>query len=318
MATRTVRPSGGDYTTLSAWEAGRQGNLTGLGPEIAECSGNLSDTTAVVVDGWTTTASDYIQIITPQADRHAGVWDTSKYRLEVNGAFFRALRIVEDFVRVEGLQIRQTNSSGYPSAGVQSTSGSADIRFESCIVRSASTSTGDGHGVSFNGNGAMLLRNSVVYTPGGAAVRTHQGYAGTPTTLIQNCTLVGGTYGVIREDTETVTVTNTYAHGGTDAYNGTMTRSTCAHSSASSFSGSTASIAHTTANFLNVTGGSEDYHLQSGADATLLTGGADLSGTFTTDIDGETRSDWSIGADEIVGGGGASIIPLVYHHRMRN
>jgi hypothetical protein len=34
---------------------------------------------------------------------------------------------------------------------------------------------------------------------------------------------------------------------------------------------------------------------------TLL--GTDLSGSFTTDIDGDTRVDWYAGADEIVGGG---------------
>jgi hypothetical protein len=37
-----------------------------------------------------------------------------------------------------------------------------------------------------------------------------------------------------------------------------------------------------------------------GASSTLLTGGTDLSATFTKDIDGQTRTaPWSIGADEL-------------------
>ena len=45
----------------------------------------------------------------------------------------------------------------------------------------------------------------------------------------------------------------------------------------------------------------DDYHLDSGgSEITTLDDGDDLSGTFTDDIDGDTRSTWYIGADEIV------------------
>ena len=48
--------------------------------------------------------------------------------------------------------------------------------------------------------------------------------------------------------------------------------------------------------FTNVTAGSEDLHLKAGAAAIDV--GTDLSATFTTDIDGTTRSvPWDIGAD---------------------
>jgi hypothetical protein len=122
-----------------------------------------------------------------------------------------------------------------------------------------------------------------------------------PTITLDNCTITQcATYGIDRA-AGTVAVRNCYSGAHTtDDYNGTMTRTTCAHSSATSFSGSTGSIAHSTDNFTNVTGGSEDYHLVPGASSTLLTGGTDLSGDFTLDIDGETRSDWSIGADELL------------------
>jgi hypothetical protein len=52
--------------------------------------------------------------------------------------------------------------------------------------------------------------------------------------------------------------------------------------------------------FVSTTSGSEDFHLKSGADAIGV--GTDLSGTFTTDIDGDTRSSWDVGADEYSSG----------------
>jgi len=304
MATRTVRPAGGDYTSLSAWDAGRQADLTGLGPEIAECSGNLSDTAQCVVDGWTTTAADYIQIITPQADRHAGVWSASKYRLEVDQVFNRVLRILEDFVRVEGLQIRNTNTTadGYSCISYSDTTNNSAVGLvDACIIRNSATSASQGHGVHvLNTQGSYTVRNCIIYAAGGAALNLGIAFSGTRSSFVDNCTCIGATYGITQSADDTMTVRNTYAHGGTDAYTGTMTRTDCSHSSATVFAGSTASIAHSTANFVNVTATTEDYHLVSGASATLLTGGADLSGSFTLDIDGQTRSNWSIGADEFV------------------
>ena len=49
---RTIKASGGDYTTLAAWEDARDGNLTVPGDgsiEEAVCY-SLDDTTAVTID----------------------------------------------------------------------------------------------------------------------------------------------------------------------------------------------------------------------------------------------------------------------------
>ena len=66
---------------------------------------------------------------------------------------------------------------------------------------------------------------------------------------------------------------------------------------------------------------SNDYRLDSAGDATNLAiadDGEDLSGTFTDDIQGQTRSTWYIGASEIVSSGGGISIPVVMHHRLRH
>jgi hypothetical protein len=55
-----------------------------------------------------------------------------------------------------------------------------------------------------------------------------------------------------------------------------------------------------TLTFTDTTAGSEDFHLVA-SDTDAIGKGADLSGTFTTDIDGTTRTGtWDIGADEYV------------------
>lgn len=69
---------------------------------------------------------------------------------------------------------------------------------------------------------------------------------------------------------------------------------------------------HTNSVFENY--GSDDYRLDSGGDTTnlaILDDGDDLSGTFTDDIEGQTRSTWYIGASEIVGAAPATGNPQV-------
>jgi hypothetical protein len=68
------------------------------------------------------------------------------------------------------------------------------------------------------------------------------------------------------------------------------------------------SIAYNTDTFVNVTGGSEDFHLAADGLSPLQGTGTDTSGdaapmNFTTDIDGDTRdATWDIGADAAAGG----------------
>jgi hypothetical protein len=62
--TKTVKPSGGDYTSLSNWEAGEQADLVAAGNiAVAECY-SMVDTTPVVVDGWTTGVKVLARVVT--------------------------------------------------------------------------------------------------------------------------------------------------------------------------------------------------------------------------------------------------------------
>ena len=74
-----------------------------------------------------------------------------------------------------------------------------------------------------------------------------------------------------------------------------------------------AAVALDTDTFVNVTGGSEDFHLAADGNSPLMGVGVDTSGDsapldFTTNIDGETRdATWDIGADSWVASGTAHL-----------
>lgn len=304
----TVKSSGGDYTSLSAAEAGEQADLVTADVQMdIECY-SFADTTAVTFDGWTTDATRYIRVYTPTAERHAGVWNTSKYRLSINAEFSRPLIVSEDFVRVEGLQIEQTHANGVSPIRVVGTAdaASSDVRFDATIVRSASARTNVDTGSNIAlASGKTTIRNSVIYDAGASCIYSSF-VTNSPTVDLDNVTLAAGTTYGLNHTNGTATLRNVYSGGnGTDDFNGTITRTTCMHSSATSFTGSTGSTAYDTNNFTNVTSGSEDLHLPTGS--ALLDAGTDLSGDFTTDIDGDTRTRWSVGADDgPAAGGGAT------------
>jgi len=95
-------------------------DLTSTGTQaiaVAKCrsTGGSADTTAVTVDGWTTSSSTYIKIWADPNDeygRHKGKWDEKKYRLEVTGNS-SAINAISGNVIVEGLQIKRVTSSTY-------------------------------------------------------------------------------------------------------------------------------------------------------------------------------------------------------------
>lgn len=306
IRTVTVKSSGGDYSSLSAAEAGEQNNLVTLDRQLdIECYA-FSDTAAVVINGWTTDATRYVRIHCPTAEGHSGVWSTSKYRLEVDtaGANTKCLDNREDYVRIEGLQFRSTGSGAADTGGcfrqqATAAAASSDIRLDRCLMRQESEDTASR--AIYVDSGSLTVRNTTIYgTSPSAGVYSNFG-ANSPTLTADNLTVASGSFTYAFERVAgTVTIRNCYAHGGTDAYTGTMTRTTCAHSSATVFAGSTASVAHSTANFVSVTGGSEDYTVVSGS--ALLDVGTDLSGTFTNSINGVTRPQngaFDIGASEL-------------------
>ena len=129
---------------------------------------------------------------------------------------------------------------------------------------------------------------------------------------IANCTIVGCREGIINEyatGSGAISWTNNLVQNcSTACYRddgaGAMTRAKNVSEDATGDAGYTAKDLHTNTIFVDYT--NNDYRLNPAGDATNLAiadDGDDLSGTFTDDVIGQTRSTWYVGAYEIVASG---------------
>lgn len=307
LRTRTVKSSGGDYTSLAAWEIGEQADFVAA-DEIREADlYAMTDTTAVLIDGSTTDATRFMRI--KVSERHAGAWDAAKYNLSVANSI--ALDIRDDYVRIEGLQVEvnAANAANQIPCNVQSqTVTNNEIRIDSCIFRthtnvSFSTNTlglnsvnthskiwnnvfqvrsahASNRCVQIDGVTCYFYNNTVQGNGNGTGVRHF-----TSTTLMKNCTIVN--------HATCITVTS-----------GTLTRTYSFSSDATMGAGTGNQNNVTEASMGFVDAANTDFHI--GSSSLLKNAGTDLSAdanlAFSTDIDGIARTGtWDIGADEFTG-----------------
>jgi hypothetical protein len=300
------------FNSLSAWEAARARDITsGTGDDTIEnviCStnGGAADTTPFdITTSWTLSATNYITISVDSSYRHAGYYDTSKFRI-TEGATFNGIidiRANPAYVRIDGLQIyhsKESSGSNESAIYIPSTVTSGLI-YVSDIIGIG------GRRTIFNSSAATFdMWNSIIYGITGQTAGVYLNNASGSLTAY-SCTSgnSGGTAG-FHNAAGTMTLKNCYANSGGTDYFGTITLTTCA-SSDSTGSVGLQTIAYSTGNFTNVTSGSENLHLVSGS--SLIGVGTDTSGDsapfdFTTDIDGDSRgSSWDVGADQIASPG---------------
>lgn len=311
MTVKTIKSAGGDFTTLSAWEASLAGTLSN--PEEAECY-NFALSDDVGLAGSATSAANYIRIYTPTAQRHDG------RSRAVSGTGFRisstsgvgTIRNANNHVRLEGLEIEAT-SSGFALIGTVALSAGADIRVEKCIIHDALTGTSYTCTLTAS-NMALIFRNNIVY--GSQRSIDTRGVA---SATGENCTFWrhAAELGVI-STTEAVWK-NTYSgHTGAvqeDFWTGGAAptgnnNASSDTSQATDYTAGQSSVAGS-AVFTSVTPGSEDFTLKAGTNA-LVANGATL-GSVTDDIIGTSRpqgTGYDIGAFErIVAASGKLFIP---------
>lgn len=291
---KTVKPSGGDYTSLSAWEAGEQRNLVSADEiAIAECY-SMQDTTETVIDGWTTDATRYIRIYTPTSERHDGKWNSSKYRLEISTPA-NAIYIKENYVRIDGLQIKLTLSAAtYMGILVNTFTGSNEIRISNNIIQGVFSGTATTcRGIRINTADAVVkIWNNILYDWLRDSVFFAAIQISTCTTAdLYNNTVYNCDYGYLRNG-GTVTATNCGAADCAHPFTGAISQTTCSSS---------------TPTFEDE--GGDDFHLAS-SDTTWKDQGTSGQPYGDPDIDGDTRgATWDIGADEVVAG--AAVLKIV-------
>lgn len=175
IVTKTIKASGGDYTSLKAAIEAQElvnfgagaGVLTGAADIVLrfECYDGVVDTATVKIDGFTTDATRYVEVYCPSGQGHTGFWSTSKYRIEVSDA-----RAVETgsatckHVRFKNILAMTTGAASGLDAFFHSgnITGSCDIRYVNCIGRASFSSVGAG--AAFRGfSGADVAGTKAFY-----------------------------------------------------------------------------------------------------------------------------------------------------------
>jgi hypothetical protein len=238
-----------------------------------DLNGNGDNGASFSVNTTSATARTLLITVDTAGDRHTGVRGTGyrfPTRINVNNANTAVT------VRLVGLSSRSFAIDG---------AATALVNLDDCVSFDAVAD----HGFA-NGGGTSTQKNCAAIS-GGARGFSQFNNTSAPTVSRYNCVaLANGTYG-FHQAAGTATIVNCYSGGNTtEAYNGTITKTNCAHDTATTFTGSTASTAYSTANLTNVTADSEDFHLPSGS--ALIAAGVGPSSNAnvpSTDFEGTAR-----------------------------
>lgn len=279
------------------------------------------DTEGVTISGISTTSTNTLTITTTGSARHQGVYSTSYYRLEATS---NNISVMTSYTTVDGLQVYQTSPGNSTSNIVDGSRYSVGNVFKNNVVKGANGRAQNGISVaqdsgSFGPNGTKVY-NNIIYNFKNTTYNNGTGISaasGNPTAYLYNNTVYLCYTGIQGYSSASypVTLKNNISYNNVTDYNTTSWGATSTNNLSKD---TTAPALNTyyvskTLTFTNTTAGSEDFHLVS-TDTDAIDKGVDLSGTFTTDIDGTTRSGtWDIGADEYVASG-----PSIHTTILRN
>jgi hypothetical protein len=292
---KSIKPAGGgDYSSLNTWESANRADLVSLDQiRVAEVysGGNalLANTYIVLNAGWTTNPTHYIEIRGATGEQHQGIFSTSKAYMEyLDPAHSEIIEIYKD-ARITRMQCRSDLYSIYaaPAAG-------HEVYVDQCLCIIAATANLIRGTVYNAGAGLVTVRSSVVLNNGSGGGWGIACLSTGPVNSYGN-TIVAPNYAYHAMAAGSDSQDN-YLSAGT-CYHGTIVKGD--HDATSNNEATTPalrSIAYSTANFVSVTLGSEDFHLN--PTSVLRWGGVDQAG-LTTDFEGQARhSPPSIGADD--------------------
>jgi hypothetical protein len=322
MATKTLGLTARDYSTLAAW-ATYVSALSLSANEILEVyndGGAVGDTATVTVGGWT--ANGFNVTMRPASgqgfkDNANRLTNALRWNASNGAALTNSVGYAEGYVLngtnliVEDLQFRVTNSTA--SATLRPTAGT----LSRCIVSKSSSG-----GYLLGQASAVTVNDSLLHHIDGGGVQVNGN-----SVVLSNCTVasVGGTgVGVQQTYTQSVPplVKNTVFFNHASDVQGTCTSGTTNNATSKSSFGGTGwstggQTSVTSADFENVSGGTEDFRVKSGSTKLIDTGAASVGSGF--DVVSTTRTGTrDIGAWEFAaGGGGGSALLAKLNHFMR-
>lgn len=323
MATVNIKTigTGGDYATVELWFAACPANLTTADPTGYIYRGKVLNTLSQAnvhvnftgISGCDST--HYCELTTgdgvsfldnANVQTNALRYNTANgVGLESSGAYQNVIRGNLPYLRINKLQLRQTNTASGARATVLLESGSANSDINQCIIE------GNNYNVStpgvINCYGTVKVRNSLVVKRGTSAATKiadlsngASAYNSTFVSIGSTATAgVTGSYG-------TCTLSNVFVGGCTSVTSGSTTfnKTTC-FTDVSGPPAGWSSAPLGTSTFESVTDGSHDFRLKAGS--VLIDAGTTDSTYAANDITGLARSgSWDVGAWETSSAGGTT------------
>jgi len=282
-----------------------------------------SDTTAVTISGYTTDATHYIKIYTPnntatevnRSQRHNGKWDDRKYVLSMNGDANTAITISASYVKIDGLQIKFTKTNNLYYYGIGSAlGGTGVISISNNILTASCLSTCDNSsGIDLEpGSSGMVFKiwNNIIYGWIRAGASNLDGIFVQPqvsdTDYVYNNTAYNNYRGITTQSFGAVVAKNNLAYNNTTDYSGSLFDSTCTNNLSKDATAPAYNTYYINKTVLFTDSANNDFHLAStdtGAKGYGTNLSADTNLSFLTDIDNQTRpaptgAGWDIGADQ--------------------
>lgn len=307
------------YTSLATAVSSKERDLVSADEyQIFHCRANSltdDDNGAVVVDGSTTDATRYRQIQCDSADR-SNSWDragSKQYRVLYN-AHWEELDLDDDDVRVLGIQIDHSSFAGecldpghvvgtltaaynwlrvgnydnLGSKGFASWGSGCSSKIYNNIVFNVKYGIGMDLGNSISISNYVF--NNTVILPSTAGINA-EGIGNTSTMWLTELYVRNNLVQDASGNGKCFDLSGNSGSWGAGRYDYNLSEDATADNEVVANN-----IINTAVTFVNE--GSDDYHLNSSEDGNYQ--GNDESSIFSDDIDEETRTDWDIGADEII------------------
>lgn len=301
MATiNSIGTSGRDYSTLQSWEDAVPATPTN-GYE-GHCYNDGELTGQLVIDGHTTSGTDYIKLTTASGQSfmdHADAATNAQYYDQTKGVGLNstgddsAIRVADDYVTVEKLQIRKTGGY-YSSPCIISTNGGGTNSVVRNILGGRSISSSNGNNAALLNHYAGQVYNCLFYQTASSGGSEAGLYMSASSAGVRNCTFInlaaaGSTIAVSTAFSGSSSVINCVFIGWATAeshFSSTPTLSNLATDLASGFSGSGHVYSIVAADQWE--NASTDFRVKAGSD--LIGAGADTSAyTSGLDIIGQDR-----------------------------
>jgi hypothetical protein len=280
------------YPSLYSIETAIDGTINVGDRVIIYCDGGL-DSTAVTIGGWT--INGQLIITAHPNSKHNGILDLNKYY------YSATITVNESNVVFDGLQFYQATNA---TTSIYLASASINPTVKNCLFRGRGNGSGYAVRSVFSKAGTTLIYNNIVYNCEGAfslansSVNSIDIVANNTISNPENQAL---NFGISLSSNSTYYIYNNLIKG-TYTSGAYLDQSTgvdpITDNNITSDASSPDGLGSKTITFVDEA--NADFHLSPSDTSGALNGGNNLASYFTTDIDDQTRSIWTIGADEVL------------------